>query len=145
MPDTILFIDDEPKWARPYVDELGEAGFEDVIIQSDISAAMDFFDQNPLQIAVISLDIMMPPSSRFRDSETEGGVRTGIRAFEYIRESAPRLPIVILTHVTDQAVEKKFVAEPFTTFVRKKDCFPHELAGIVRDLISVGAGTGAVN
>ena len=79
----ILFVDDEKRRMKSYIDELKLSGYE-VEIKSDVDSALDFFNKNHKQIELLILDIMMPSGNTFENVDTKYGLRTGISLYEKI-------------------------------------------------------------
>lgn len=130
----ILFVDDEKREMDSYVQELELSRYE-VSFQTDVDVALNVFDEEFNRIDLLILDIMMPPGSSFDNSETEMGVRTGVRFYERIRERTTDLPVVILTNVSDEGVRERFCGESKCWFLRKEDYLPFQLAEEVEKIV----------
>lgn len=132
----ILFVDDEPWFAGPMVEELEEAGYQ-VIFAQNGTETLEILESGE-SIDLIVLDIMMPTGDRITDPLE--GRRTGVKVGEFIRkEMKSRIPIVYLTVVSDQAVhshieqiEKEAGLE---AIILVKPVFPRELVDKVKKLI----------
>jgi len=131
----ILLVDDEKREMDSYAMELELSGYE-VSFQKDVDDASRFFKENVDQIDLLILDIMMPPGSSFKDVDTQLGLRTGIRFYEKIRETAPNLPVIIFTNVSDEHVAERFRRESQCSFLRKEDYFPFEFAEEVKKVLA---------
>jgi len=127
----ILFVDDEIRWTTTYVEELQAEGYE-VHQVTNVDNALQFFQKNRHYIALLILDLMMPPGSSFTNEETHIGMRTGVCFYDTIRQMAPKLYVIILTNVSDEKVKERFDQERYCTFLRKPETFPYELAEQVR-------------
>jgi CheY-like chemotaxis protein len=123
----ILFVDDERREMDSYARELDLSGHK-VEFETDVDSALKAFDEKLSQIKLLILDIMMPPSSSFKEVNTESGLRTGIHFYDRIREKAPELPVIILTNVSNEGVAQKFRGRKKCWFFRKEDFLPHQLA-----------------
>ena len=130
----VLFVDDEPEWVESYVDEL-QARTVDARLERSIDQADQFLQKNLEHIALLILDIMMPPGQMFSHGGTEQGLRTGMKLYEKIRKNAPELPIIMLTNVRDERVKKRFSREPHCWFLNKRGTLPHELADKVQSIL----------
>ena len=128
----ILFVDDEPFYVRSYVEELRESGFE-VVHQDEIAEAIKFCEAHLSRIAVVITDIMLVSRGVFH-VDTESDLRTGFAFYDWIRQRAPFLPIMILTNVASPDVDQKVSTDPNCTVFRKSECLPDELAAHVRKI-----------
>jgi DNA-binding response OmpR family regulator len=135
----ILFVDDELRYVDSYAEELKMEGFE-LSPHESVDSAVRFFDQSRDQVELLILDIMMPPGTVFKDVDTEGGLRTGLAFYRHVRERAAKLPVFILTNVSDPAVDERFQGEDNCWFFRKDQCLPFELAEHVKKLLGKGLG-----
>ena len=129
----ILFVDDEPYYVRSYIEELSESGFE-VVHREGVGAAMKFCEDHFPEIAIVITDVMMVPSGRFH-GDTAYGLRTGFAFYDWIRQRAPNLPIMILTNVDSPDVDQKISTDPNCRVFRKSECLPSELATYVRQIV----------
>jgi CheY-like chemotaxis protein len=137
----ILFIDDEERYVRSYIDELALAGFK-VHFCSKVESALHFLDSSKDQVDLCIVDIMMPPGKTFATADSQGGVRTGLLFYDYIRQQALHLPIIVLTNRTSDEVERKVATDDFGWLFRKDQCFPFELANHIKDIFAFSAGKG---
>jgi DNA-binding response OmpR family regulator len=133
----ILFIDDEPRYVRSYIEFLEDSGHE-AHLETSIDEALRFFLANQDQIGLVILDVMLPPGELFTAAETEDGLRTGVHLFKKLREESRQLPIIILANVSSKAVEDAFVNQPFCRFLRKVNTFPFELVQEVENMLQTG-------
>ena len=131
----ILFVDDEQRLVGAYLDELKAAGFE-VSPHMCVDSAVRFFDQNRNLVTLLVVDIMMPPGATFEFSGTMEGTRTGMCFYDYVRERAPDLAVIVLTSVTDPFIKKRFELEPNCLFVGKHECLPFELVARAKELLA---------
>jgi CheY-like chemotaxis protein len=130
-------IDDEKREMDSYVMELELSEYQyEVSFQKEVDAALEFVQENLKRIDLLILDIMMPPGSAFKDVDTKMGLRTGIHFYETIRETAPDLPVMILTNVSDERVADRFRRENKCWFLRKEDYLPFELAEEVKHVLA---------
>jgi CheY-like chemotaxis protein len=131
----ILFVDDEAFYTDSYRRELELSGFE-VEFQPDVDGALGFLGNNLDQVDLLILDIMMPSGSSIPEVDTAKGLRTGVRFYERVRKQSSRLPVIILTNVSDQAVRERFASEVGCRFLRKEECQPFELVEEVRRILA---------
>lgn len=136
----ILMIDDEHREAGSYVEELEYSGFR-VHFEKDVDRALRFVTENIQEIELLILDIMMPPGRTLAQSATRNGLRTGVELFHRIREISTSLPIIVLTNVSDQAVEATFLRKANCRFLRKEDQLPFELVEEVRNFLKNQPGS----
>jgi DNA-binding response OmpR family regulator len=130
----ILFVDDERRDNTSYLDELRMSGFK-VEFRKDVSVAFSFLSEHLAEIELLILDVMMPRSTLFTEEETNGGLRTGLRFYEKVRQIAPTLPIIILTNVSDTSISTMFQDDTNCFFHRKEDRLPFELAEDVKAVL----------
>jgi CheY-like chemotaxis protein len=133
MSLLILFVDDEQRYTDVYRKVLTEAGHT-VEYHQSVDTALKYFKGNNERIELLVLDIMMPPSTAFKDSDTEVGLKTGICFFRVARELQPNLPVMVLTNVSDKRVAQEFEAEENCWFLRKIDHDPYEVARLISNL-----------
>jgi len=122
----VLFVDDEPMFARAYVEAL-EKNF-DVIYRTNVQDGMIAIRTLP-DLRLLVLDIMMPPPEEVPEEEVEGGLGTGVFMLKQIKsrvisKNRP-LPVVILTNrrpdVVEQAVRNQGFTEDFVSIRQKND------------------------
>lgn len=103
----VLFVEDDKFWARAYIRELQDFGF-DVIYARSARDAVDLLN-NSLDFDAVILDIMMPTPEEVADSVTEEGMSTGLWVLEQIKHLiAPNMLCVwILTNRDLAAVTEK--------------------------------------
>lgn len=145
----ILFIDDEEHYVQPYLDELRVSG-HDVVLQTDVDAALGFFEANHEEIKLLILDIMMAPGESFQDAATLQGRRTGVFFYKRVRLRAPELPVIVLTNaidpltkISDEAVKTRLDKDERCWFMRKLTVLPFELREKVEEVIGPAPGPGA--
>ena len=131
----ILFVDDEIRHTSNFVLELEARGYQ-ISFQSDVDLALQFLEENQNDIELMILDIMMPPGKKFREVDTDEGLRTGVRFYERAREISPELPVIILTNVSDVELEVQFQKEANCWYFQKKHYLPYEIAQEVNRILS---------
>ncbi len=129
----ILFVDDEPWYARDMMEQLEEEEYQ-VIPAYDGTQALEILESGE-PIDLIVLDIMMPTGQRITDPLE--GKRTGVKVGEFIRmEMKSKIPIIYLTVIWDQAVhsyiEQVEKGAGLEASILVKPVFPRELVDEVK-------------
>jgi len=127
----ILFIDDDRRRMRHYVDELVRNNHE-VVFEDNVDDALatlrsrDDFD-------MVVLDISMDAGTEYRFEETVGGTRTGLPLYDTIRSERPELRIVALTNVPTLRIAPHFKRDSnrLWRLVFKPEVLPHDFADLV--------------
>lgn len=103
---TIIFVDDEVMWSKPFVVEL-EKSFLVEYRKTVIAGREAVFAHEDAKLLI--LDVMMPPPTDGLDAETEGGLATGIWLLEQIRKIIilRPLPVLVLTNRIITDVERR--------------------------------------
>lgn len=140
----ILFIDDEKRVMSSHVLELILEGY-DVVFETNVDEALDFFQKNLDDIELLVLDIMMPPGETFKNADVEGGLRTGIRLYRIIREHAPNLQVFVFTNVSADDAAEYFRKEPKCWFGQKVDYLPYEFVEEVKRFVRPPAAAPAAD
>ena len=130
----ILFIDDEKRRMKSYVEELELSSYQVKFI-SDVDSAVEYFKKYQEKVELIILDIMMPTGNSFNSSQTGNGLRTGVPFYEEIRKQKPILPIIIFTNVYDEQLLQYIDKDNMTLFCEKDSFIPIELATEVRNFL----------
>jgi CheY-like chemotaxis protein len=98
----VLLVDDEPSLSSdPLAFSLESRDFE-CLIATDMSSAVTALEQN--DIAVLVTDIMMPPGKRFGKLDS---AEAGFHLIDYVKKVWPKLPIICLSVIGDQAKIKR--------------------------------------
>jgi CheY-like chemotaxis protein len=98
----VLLVDDEPSLSsEPLAFSLESRDF-DCIIATDMSSAVTALEQN--DIAALVTDIMMSPGKRFGRIDS---AEAGFHLIDYVKKNWPRLPIICLSVIGDQAKIKR--------------------------------------
>jgi len=126
----ILFIDDEKRYVKNYIEELEEGkegeevGFE-VNYINNVGNALEFIkSEESKKIEAIVLDIMMPSNGFFADDEVE----IGIQFYNECRKHFPDTKVFVLTNVSREDVREFFEKQKDCYFDRKDDIMPVEFA-----------------
>jgi CheY-like chemotaxis protein len=132
----VLFVDDERRDIRGYIEEMEDAGI-DVKYESSVDAALRVIeegDTSESKLELVILDIMMPGGTAFAD-QTDAGRRTGVHFYRYIRASHPHLPIIIFTNVPGDRVTEDLDLDEWHRYLQKEHYFPHEFAEEVSSMM----------
>jgi DNA-binding response OmpR family regulator len=138
---VILFIDDEPRYIKNFVEdlELTLVGHGDIRVVDRVDEALSLIarlNERGSLPELIILDIMMAPYNSFTTEETNGGIRTGLALFDKIKHVCP---ILIFTNVGDASVKKTF-EDQGCLYVKKPDVLPHEFSALVRNILKEHRG-----
>jgi len=136
MEKKILFIDDEPYFVRSLIEALEDEGYKVDQAVNGTQAIEELEESVP---DVIILDIIMLTGGRI--SDTHGGMRTGLRVHEIIRDKMGlKVPIIFVTVVEDpnahraiRQLERRHGIE--TSAILVKPVLPSELLDEVKNLI----------
>lgn len=130
----ILFVDDEERRVKSYIQEFQYSGYQ-VEFRSDVDSALDFFYEKYKQIELLVLDVMMPPGIAFKDFDTKYGLRTGIALYRKIRGENFTCPILFLTNVSSHS-ENELDLDKNTLFLEKEDYLPFQLVDQVKNFVN---------
>lgn len=121
----ILFVDDEPRRVKPYIEELELSGYK-VEFKDNIYDALNFWKERKQDLELIILDIMMPIGDDFDEAaqqESEFGLETGIYFYKkYLKSQG--VPVILFTHRADAKIPDK--EDNLVCLLRKIDYLPHE-------------------
>ncbi len=134
MP-SILFIDDETSAMKYHRLALKKSNFE-VIQCVSPEAGLDYARQHGAELVAIILDIMMPPSERYKDKDTKEGLTTGTYLFDDLRIVCPDAPIIVLTNSQDEDTLNCFPLTPNVAVVQKVEYPPFDLVNLVQTMIT---------
>jgi CheY-like chemotaxis protein len=146
MKELILLVDDDRLPMKFYVKALLQKDFEvEHCLEPD--SALAFARKKTTKIALIIMDIMMPPGETYRYKDTKEGLITGTFLFKDLRKEdcCPNTPIVVLTNVRNPETLDKFNNQGLVKLVQKMQCPPFELVEIVCEMLSVAYRTVAHN
>jgi two-component system cell cycle response regulator DivK len=93
----VLLVDDEPSLNQALPFTLESRGLE-CITAIDMSSGVTMLEGN--DIAVVVTDVMMPGGERFKAIDSQ---EAGFFFIDYVKKRWPRLPIVCLSVIGDQA------------------------------------------
>jgi DNA-binding NarL/FixJ family response regulator len=111
MP-KILLVDDEP-WLTEALAAALEARNFKCVIATDMTAGVKALRQE--EICAVVTDIMMPPGEAFKGISSN---ESGFQLIEYVQTHWPRLPIVCLSVIADQA-KIRFLMRRGVRYLRK--------------------------
>src|SRR5581483_11068426 len=101
----------------------------DCIIATDMSSAVNTLEQN--EIAVVVTDIMMPAGKRFGKIDSS---EVGFHFINYVKEHWPKLPIVCLSVIGDQAKIKR-LTDRGVRYLRKGETPLSTAVEVVRAMV----------
>jgi DNA-binding NarL/FixJ family response regulator len=97
MTKKVLLVDDEPWLTEGLAAALEARGFE-CMTATDMTSGVKALQQH--NFGALVTDIMMPPGAAFLKVDSN---ESGFHLIEYVQEHWPRLPIVCLSVIADQA------------------------------------------
>ncbi len=109
---TILLVDDEPGFIQALAAAL-EARGADCITATDMTEGVKALQEH--DIAALVTDIMMPPGKLFPKIDSN---ESGFHLIEHVQQRWPRLPIVCLSVIADQA-KIRFLTKRGVRYLRK--------------------------
>jgi CheY-like chemotaxis protein len=135
----IMFIDDESRRMKMYVDELEESGHT-VSFQSSVDSALATLREEGGRLDLVVIDVSISPGMEYKYEDTDGGTRTGIALYATIRRDWPDLKVMVFTNVPDSRLAEKFSNEDSRVclFARKPDILPFQLVEMVEEFVSAG-------
>ena len=132
----ILFVDDESRRMRVYVEELQDAGNQ-VFFEDNVDSALAILRDNTQHFDIVVIDISMSTGAAYKFEDTDGGTRTGIALYDTIRRLRPDQKIMVFTNVSDRRVGERFDSEDtrLCRFARKPDKLPFQFAELVTEFM----------
>ena len=106
MPKPILFIDDEPYYARHYVESLQKAGHT-VVFEDNATSGLAYLMNNASSLSLVILDYMMPTPDGVPETDTFDGLATGRWVLRQARDllESYDLPVLVLTNRNVETVK----------------------------------------
>ena len=96
MPKTrLLFVDDDFRQSRLYIEGLRDEGFDVSVVDNADEALREI---NSAQYEIVVLDLLMNPGSAFSQEESEAGTITGWLLARQTRRAQPRACPRCYTH-----------------------------------------------
>jgi CheY-like chemotaxis protein len=145
MGKRLLLIDDEvnlnpaPPPNAPngymwyYAEALRIAGYELTEVNSTDQALEQLGTH---QFDLVLLDVMMPPGKSLADEDTARGVRTGLVLADRLAQAHPKVPVVILTNVEDNAPLQALRRKPnVKKILQKTDYTPFVVVEEVNEVL----------
>jgi CheY-like chemotaxis protein len=111
---TILLVDDEPNYVDALVATLESNGIR-CITAKNMTEGVRVLETQYADVAAVVTDIMMPPGPSF--SHVNAG-ECGFEFIEHVQQNWPRLPIICLSVIADQA-RIRFLARRRVKYLRK--------------------------
>jgi len=108
----ILLVDDEPSYVEALTATLESNGIE-CITARNMTEGIEALQKHDLSAVVT--DVMMPPGPSFSHVDAN---ECGFQFIEHVQENWPRLPIVCLSVIADQA-KIRFLARRRVRYLRK--------------------------
>jgi CheY-like chemotaxis protein len=107
MPNSVLFIDDDGFFARPYREELESAGYKPVLFCDNAEDGLALIRTNQ-EVCIIILDIMMPTPQGVSANETNQSLDTGLWILHQTHDVILKrsLPVLVLTNRAMEIVEE---------------------------------------
>ena len=132
---TVLMIDDDEWPTKLYETALVRRDFK-VKRCTDADTAYEFAKENNEALLAIVLDIMMSPGERYKNRDTDDGLKTGLLLYEDFKSFIkPNLPIVVLTNVSNRETLKMLPEGESLRIAEKMDVPPLELALLIEEMI----------
>ena len=141
----ILYVDDEPNYAKFYVKKLEE--LYDVTYVEEADKALAILSEQAGQFAAVVLDIMMPVPPGASDDETDSGFETGLWLLDMFQRSGNRqypFPVVILTNrrvdLIQAGMERRQLDSRAISIHRKIETPAFALPKLIKSAIASHAG-----
>ncbi len=107
MKNKILFVEDDPFYARRYIAALEDAGY-DVMPAADATSGFLAFEEAEASLAAVVMDMAMEGGERFDDRRTKGGNCSGLELAKLIYRRASSLPLLAISNLIDSEAEVWF-------------------------------------
>jgi predicted nucleotide-binding protein len=132
MANTILFVDDNPYYAYPFIAAVESDGFE-VMRASSADEALERCGATTFSAVV--LDVMMAPGSQMGTIETRGGFQTGMVLARQIRRLQPSVKLVALTASQDPEVTSFFKKDGSVAYFLRQNTEPYDLSSFLKSFV----------
>ena len=130
----ILLVDDEPSFVEALTATLESNGVE-CITATDMTKGVKALENH--DVSAVITDVMMPPGPSFAHIDAN---ECGFQFIEYVQEHWPRLPIVCLSVIADQA-KIRFLTRRRVRYLRKGET---PLSTAVEMIMAVAQGRHVV-
>ena len=133
----ILLVDDEKLPMEYYIRAFRMNNYE-VKQCFNPDSALELVEKKPIPFKAIILDIMMLPGEKYKNEDTDDGLKTGKLLYRDLRAHYPNIPIIILTNVSNPEIHL-VPGETSDTLaiVQKIDYPPFELVALVKKMIDM--------
>jgi DNA-binding response OmpR family regulator len=134
----ILMIDDDRLPMQYYIRSLEKNNFE-VMYFVRPDDAFEYIDREQPHIDGIILDIMLPPGEKYKDEETNKGLKTGFFVLKDLRNYQPysNIPVVILTNVRNPKTLAEFTESSLIKIAFKPDYSPKKLVHLLEEMLNL--------
>lgn len=134
----ILMIDDDKLPMQYYIRRLEKNNFEvKHFVKPD--DAFEYLDNEQPHIDGVILDIMLPPGEKYKDEQTNQGLRTGFFVLKDLRNYQPysNIPVVILTNVRNPKTLAEFGKSELLSIAFKPDYPPKKLVHLLEEMLNL--------
>ncbi len=132
---TIVFIDDEHGPIDYYVQALSESGHQ---VERFDTVEKTFAHLDTRRTAdIYVVDIMMPTHGHLRLKDSADGLASGVVIHREIRRVFPKVPIIMLTSISNPEILGGLPLEENTRIESKIDTLPYELVEIVANTLKL--------
>lgn len=122
----ILWVDDDVYFVSHLIGYVRDVGF-DVTLVKGPDEALEALSSDGYRIALVILDMMMPPGKSLHELETKGGYATGLALARRVLRDYPGLPILAFSVAADAETMEWFSANTSGYLVK-----PARTADVVR-------------
>lgn len=136
----VLYVDDEPNYAKFYVKKVEES--YDVTYVEEADKALAILSEQSGSLAAVVLDVMMPVPPGADDHETDSGFETGLWLLDMFQRGNNRtypFPVVILTNrrvdLIRTGMERRNLESSVITIHRKIETPAFALPKIIKGAI----------
>ncbi len=133
----ILIVDDDKLPIQYYIRSLEKSNFEvKHFIRPDDAFA--YIDNEQPHIDGILLDIMLPPGEKYKDEDTNQGLKTGSFVLRDLRgySDYSNVPVIILTNVRNPTTLREFEESDLLKIAFKPQYPPTKLAGLLKKMLN---------
>jgi len=134
----ILMIDDDKLPMQYYIRRLEKSNFEvKHFVKPD--DAFEYLDNEQPHTDGVILDIMLPPGEKYKDEQTNQGLRTGVFVLRDLREHKDysSIPVVVLTNVRNPKTLAEFPESELLRIAFKPDYPPKKLVHLLEEMLNL--------